>query len=148
VPSLTYTIKPRSYPPIEEEASQLKFARGGNLMSMIRVLIVDDSILIREALSEVLRPDAGIEIVGTACSGEQALSLLPRLRPSLVTLDLAVPGMSGLATLTEIRKISPALPVILFSTFTEPCAGIKLDASPWGPTDYIQKQPGSEAAVS
>jgi PleD family two-component response regulator len=61
----------------------------GDRMSPIRVLFVDDSMLILEALGEVLCSDPEIEIVGTASSGEQALSLLPGLRPSLVMLDLA-----------------------------------------------------------
>ena len=108
-------------------------------MLSIRVLIVDDSVLIREALGEVLRSDPVIEIAGTASSGEQALSLLPGLRPTLVTLDLSLPGMSGLATLAEIREISPDLPVILLSTFTEPWAWTKLDAAARNATDYIQK---------
>jgi two-component system, chemotaxis family, protein-glutamate methylesterase/glutaminase len=111
----------------------------GDLMPPIRVLIVDDSVFVREALNEVLGSDPDIEIVGTASGSEQALSLLKVLRPSLVTLDLSLPGMNGFATLAEIRKISPDLPVILSSTFTEPFAWIKLEALAWAATSYIKK---------
>ena len=108
-------------------------------MHAIRVLIVDDSVFIREALSPALTSDSEIEIAGTASSGERALALLRELRPSLVTLDLALPGMSGLATLEQIRKVSPDLPVILLSTFSETAMRVRLDARSWVVTDYIRK---------
>lgn len=108
-------------------------------MPAIRVLIVDDSVFIREALCPALTSDPGIEIAGTASSGERALALLRELRPSLVTLDLALPGMSGLVTLEEIRKVSPDLPVILLSTFSETAMRVRLDARSWVVTDYIRK---------
>ncbi len=108
-------------------------------MPAIRVLIVDDSVFIREALSPALTSDSEIEIAGTASSGERALALLRELRPSLVTLDLALPGMSGLATLEQIRKVSPDLPVILLSTFSETAMRVRLDARSWVVTDYIRK---------
>jgi len=57
-------------------------------MTPIRVLIVDDSVVIRAVLSELLRSDPEIEIAGTASSGSLALSLIPQLRPDLITLDL------------------------------------------------------------
>ena len=113
----------------------------------IRLLIVDNSVFVREALREVLRSDPEIEIVGTASSGEQALALLPGLRPNLMTLDLALPGMSGLSTLAEIRKISPTLPVILFSMFTEPPGASKRDARTQELTLYVKK-PSQEMTSS
>ena len=121
----------------------------GDLMLPIRVLIVDDSVLIRQVLSEALQDDPEIEIAGIASSGEQALSLIPRLRPSLVTLDLALPGLNGLKMLAEIRKLNPTLPVIVISAFTDPQAKAAQEASVWGATDYITKpnQRGSRQAV-
>ncbi|HEY1401057.1 MAG TPA: chemotaxis response regulator protein-glutamate methylesterase [Terriglobales bacterium] len=108
-------------------------------MPPIRVLIVDDSVVVRQVLSEFLRSDPEIEIVGTASSGSLALSLIPQLKPDLVTLDLEMPGMDGLETLAGIRKLSPRLPVIMFSTFTERGAAITLEALSRGATDYVTK---------
>jgi len=108
-------------------------------MPPIRVLIVDDSVVIRQVLSELLRSDPEIEIVGTVSSGSLALSLIPELKPDLVTLDLEMPGMDGLETLAGIRKLSSKLPVIMFSTFTERGAAVTLEALARGATDYVTK---------
>src|SRR5882672_870850 len=108
-------------------------------MTPIRVLIVDDSVVVREVLSEVMRSDPEIEIAGTASSGSLALSLVRQLKPDLVTLDLEMPGMDGLETLAGIRKLNPKLPVIMFSTFTERGAAVTLEALSRGATDYVTK---------
>src|SRR5882672_5624562 len=108
-------------------------------MTPIRVLIVDDSVVVREVLSEVMRSDPEIEIAGTASSGSLALSLVRQLKPDLVTLDLEMPGMDGLETLAGIRKINPKLPVIMFSSFTERGAVVTLEALARGATDYVTK---------
>src|SRR5713226_2289289 len=109
-------------------------------MPPIRVLIVDDSVVVRQVLSEFLRSDPEIEIVGTASSGSLALSLIPQLKPDLVTLDLEMPGMDGLETLAGIRKLSPRLPVIMFSTFTERGAAITLEALSRGSADGARQR--------
>jgi two-component system chemotaxis response regulator CheB len=108
-------------------------------MPPIRVLIVDDSVVIRNVLSEVLGSDPEIEIVGTASGGGLALLLIPQLKPDLVTLDLEMPGMDGIETLGGIRKLSAKLPVIMFSTFTERGAAVTLEALARGATDYVTK---------
>ncbi len=108
-------------------------------MPPIRVLIVDDSVLIREVLDEVLRSDPEIEIAGIASSIVQALTLIPRLKPDLVTLDFSLPGMDGDAMLAEIRKFNPTLPVIVLSTFTERSSTFKVEGSAGGATEYITK---------
>ena len=108
-------------------------------MPPIRVLIVDDSVVIRQVLSELLLSDPDIKIAGTASSGALALSLIPQLKPDLVTLDLEMPGMDGLETLAGIRKLSSKLPVIMFSTFTERGAAVTLEALARGATDYVTK---------
>jgi two-component system chemotaxis response regulator CheB len=108
-------------------------------MPPIRVLIVDDSVVIRVVLSELLSSDPEIEVAGTASSGSLALSLIPQLKPDLVTLDLEMPGMDGLETLAGIRKLSSRLPVIMFSTFTERGAAVTLEALARGATDYVTK---------
>ncbi len=108
-------------------------------MPGIRVLVVDDSVVVRRVLCEALTADSTIEIAGTAADGSIALSKIPILKPDLITLDVEMPGMSGLETLAEIRKLYPKLPVIMFSTLTERGAAITLDALALGASDYVAK---------
>ena len=108
-------------------------------MPGIRVLVVDDSVVVRKVLCEALTADSTIEVAGTAADGSIALSKIPILKPDLITLDIEMPGMSGLETLAEIRKLYPKLPVIMFSTLTERGAAITLDALAAGATDYVAK---------
>lgn len=108
-------------------------------MPPIRVLIVDDSTVIRKVLGEGLAPDASLEVVGTAANGRIALSKIPQVNPDIVTLDVEMPVMNGLETLAEIRKSYPKLPVIMFSTLTERGASTTLDALALGASDYVTK---------
>ena len=108
-------------------------------MPPIRVLVVDDSAIIRKVLCEALQTDSFIEIAGMAPDGSIALAKIPQVHPDVVTLDVEMPGMTGLETLVEIRKVYPKLPVIMFSTMTERRAGITLDALAIGASDYVTK---------
>ncbi len=108
-------------------------------MQRFRVLIVDDSAVIRKVLSGLLASDPEIEVVGTAGNGIQALARIPETKPDLVTLDIEMPVMNGLETLVEIRKLYPKLPVIMFSTLTERGATATLDALARGASDYVTK---------
>ncbi len=108
-------------------------------MKKIRVLVVDDSIVIRRLLSDVLNDDPEIELAGTAPNGRIALQKLPQLSPDIVTLDIEMPELDGLSTLPELRKAYPKLPVIMFSTLTERGAVSTLDALARGATDYVTK---------
>jgi two-component system chemotaxis response regulator CheB len=108
-------------------------------MPAIRVLVVDDSVVIRRVLIAALGTDPAIEVVGSATDGSIALAKIPLLRPDLVTLDVEMPVMSGLETLREIRKLYPKLPVIMFSTLTERGAATTLDALALGASDYVTK---------
>jgi two-component system chemotaxis response regulator CheB len=109
----------------------------------IRVLIVDDSAVIRRLLGEVLGSDREIEVAGTAGNGLLALSRIAELKPDLVTLDIDMPGMDGLETITEIRKLYPRLPVIMFSRLTERGAVATVDALARGASDYVTKPTSS-----
>lgn len=122
---------------------------NGDGVLPIRVLIVDDSVLIREILIEVLASDPAIEIVGTTSSGEEALPLVEELRPDLVTLDLALPGMNGLVTLAEIRRLNLTLPVIVFSAFSESPMRVRPNSPDRNVTEFIAKpcQRGSRQLV-
>ncbi len=108
-------------------------------MSKIRVLVVDDSVVIRKLVTDSLGGDPDIEVVGTAANGRLALSKLTQLNPDLVTLDIEMPEMNGLETLAALRKTHPKLPVIMFSTLTQRGASATLDALALGATDYVTK---------
>ena len=118
-------------------------------MRKIRVLVVDDSVVIRRLLTDVLSQDPEIELAGTAPNGRIALAKLPQLTPDLVTLDIEMPELDGLGTLPEIRKLYPRLPVIMFSTLTERGASATFDALALGASDYVTKPAnvGSVAAA-
>ncbi|HXY23718.1 MAG TPA: chemotaxis response regulator protein-glutamate methylesterase [Candidatus Acidoferrum sp.] len=108
-------------------------------MSTHRVLIIDDSVVIRRVLSEALKADPTIEVVGHAADGRIGLSKITQVQPDLITLDIEMPGLSGFETLKEIRKLYPKLPVIMFSTLTEKGAAATLDALALGASDYVTK---------
>lgn len=108
-------------------------------VAKIRALIVDDAVVVRKVLSDVLNADPDIEVVGTAANGRLGLQKLPQVKPDIVVLDIEMPEMDGLATLKEIRKIDRRLPVIMFSTLTERGARATLDALSFGASDYVTK---------
>jgi len=116
-------------------------------MPKIRVLIVDDSVVIRRLLSDCLASDAEIEVAGTAPSGAIALSKIEQVNPDVITLDIEMEGMDGLETLVAIRKRYPKLPVIMFSTLSERGATKTLDALSMGANDYVTK-PANVGSVS
>lgn len=108
-------------------------------MKPIRILVVDDSVVIRKLLTDTLSGDSALEVVGTASDGRLGLAKLSQLKPDLVTLDIEMPVMNGLETLAAIRKLHPKLPVIMFSTLTEHGAAATLDALSLGASDYATK---------
>jgi two-component system, chemotaxis family, protein-glutamate methylesterase/glutaminase len=116
-------------------------------MRKIRVLIVDDSIVIRKLLTDALSAEPAIEVVGSAANGRIALDKLPQFSPDLVTLDVEMPEMDGLETLAVFRKTYPKLPVIMFSTLTQRGAGSTLEALALGASDYVTK-PANVGSVS
>ncbi len=105
----------------------------------IRVLIVDDSVVIRHTLSSVLAEDAGLEVAGTAADGRIALDKLRQVTPDVILLDIEMPNMNGFETLKAVRKTHPDLPVIMFSSLTERGAAATLEALMLGANDYVPK---------
>jgi two-component system, NarL family, response regulator LiaR len=83
----------------------------------IRVIIVDDHTLVREALASLLRSLREIELVGVASSGEEAIKLGAQLRPDVVLMDLMMPGINGIAATQEIRRDFPQTQVIILTSF-------------------------------
>jgi two-component system chemotaxis response regulator CheB len=108
-------------------------------MPKIRTLIVDDAAAFRRALAEELSNDPALEVVGAAANGRIALAKMPQVSPDIVILDVEMPEMDGLATLKELRKTYPRLPIIMFSALTERGAEATLDALALGATDYFTK---------
>lgn len=113
----------------------------------IRVLVVDDSVVVRRLVSDVLAADPGIEVVGTAANGRVAMAKIDQVNPDLVTLDIEMPVMDGLETLRHLRPKYPTLPVVMFSTLTERGASATLDALELGASDYVTK-PANVGSVS
>lgn len=106
--------------------------------SHVRVLVVDDSAFMRAALSRMISSESSFEVVGTACSGTEALGKIVSLDPDVVTLDVQMPGLDGLETLRCIMAQSPR-PVIMVSAVTEKDAEITFDALGAGAFDYVPK---------
>lgn len=115
-------------------------------MAKIRVLVVDDSVVIRRIVAEVISTDPSCEVVGTAANGKIALAKITQVNPDIVTLDVEMPEMDGLETLQELRKTHKTLPVIMFSALTERAASSTLRALTLGATDYVTKPSGGAPA--
>ncbi len=105
----------------------------------IRVLIVDDSVVIRRLVTHALEQDSSLEVVGSASNGSIALQRIPQLNPDVLTLDIEMPEMDGITTLKRIRRDFPQVRVIMFSTLTERGAEVTLEALRCGADDYVTK---------
>ena len=118
-------------------------------MPKIRVLVVDDSVVIRRMVSDVLSGEPDIEVAGAAADGRIALQKIDQVNPDILTLDVEMPVMDGLETLRQLRKTHRHLPVIMFSTLTERGASATMDALALGASDYVTKPAnvGSAAAA-
>jgi two-component system, chemotaxis family, protein-glutamate methylesterase/glutaminase len=106
-------------------------------MTKIRVLVVDDAVVVRRMVADLLAEDDAIEVVGTAPNGRIALTKITQLNPDLVTLDLEMPEMDGLETLAALRQSHPHLPVLVVSRFAQIGAAITRDALALGANDYV-----------
>ena len=113
-------------------------------MEKIRVLVVDDSLVIRRALRECFRADPEIEVVGVADTGIKALEQIDTLKPDIVTLDIEMPEMDGLETLKTLRQKGCSIPVIMFSKYTSEGATASLEALMLGASDVVAK-PSAQA---
>jgi len=110
----------------------------------IRVLVVDDSALMRKLIPAILARDSSIEVVGTAMDGAFDINKIEELQPDVVTLDLEMPRMDGMEMLRLIMKRAP-LPIILFSTHSKEGGYATLKALALGAVDFLQKP--KEAAI-
>src|SRR5688500_11522193 len=106
---------------------------------MIRVLVVDDSVVVRRLIVDALTGAPDIEVVGTAANGLLAQAKIDSLKPDVVTMDIEMPQMDGIAAVRELRKRHRHLPVIMFSTLSAAGASATLEALAAGATDYVTK---------
>ncbi len=107
-------------------------------MTKIRVLVTDDSALMRKLIPQMLAGDESIAVVGTAMDGTFCLKKIEELRPNVVTLDLEMPGMNGIDTLKEIMRREP-VPVIVFSSHSTEGATVTMKALGLGAFDFVPK---------
>ncbi|MET0617320.1 MAG: chemotaxis response regulator protein-glutamate methylesterase [Luteibacter sp.] len=107
-------------------------------MQKVRVLIVDDSALVRKVLSTMLESDPGIEVVGTAADPLIAREKIKQLNPDVLTLDVEMPRMDGLTFLENLMRLRP-MPVVMVSTLTEKGAEVTLRALELGAIDFFTK---------
>ena len=114
----------------------------------IRVLVVDDSLVMRSLLRMVLASEPAIELAGMASDGIAALDEVQRLKPDLVLLDIEMPRMNGLEVLAELRARRVAAKVIMCSTLTSRGARITLEALASGATDYVTKPTAQNGAAN
>lgn len=105
----------------------------------IRVLVVDDSAVVRRLIIDTLAQDSAIEVAGTASNGATALKLIAELNPDVLTLDIEMPEMNGLEVVSWARRERPHLRIIMLSTLTEKGAPITLEALTLGAHDYVAK---------
>src|ERR1700733_674260 len=121
----------------------------------IRILIVDDSAVMRSLLRSVIPTDRGLEVAATAADGASALASLEHHRPGslppdIVLLDVEMPVMDGLVTLRQFRQRGYKMPVIMCSSLTQRGAKVTIEALAGGASDYVAKpagQAGREQAV-
>jgi two-component system, chemotaxis family, protein-glutamate methylesterase/glutaminase len=113
----------------------------------VRVLVVDDSALMRKLIPQMLSADDSIEVVGTAMDGSFCLKKIEELKPSVVTLDLEMPGMNGIDTLKEIMRRNP-VPVIVFSSHSTEGASVTMKALGLGAFDFVTKPKDASAHMA
>ncbi len=107
-------------------------------MNKIRVLIVDDSLLIRKVLTEILSSSPDIEVVGAAEDPYVAREMIKELNPDVLTLDIEMPRMDGITFLRNLMRLRP-MPVVMISALTESNAEVTLTALELGSVDFIAK---------
>ena len=112
---------------------------------MVRVLVIDDSAFMRQAIKSMLSSDGGIEVVGTGRNGKEALELNERLRPDVITLDIEMPEMDGLTALERIMRERPTR-VVMVSSLTTAGSRAAMRALALGAADVVAKD-GSQISL-
>ena len=110
-------------------------------MNPLKILVVDDSLLMQRVLIDILQSDPQLSVVGTARNGEEALAKIPALHPDVITLDVEMPVMNGLTAVRKIMETNP-VPVVMISALTQREAQLTLKALEFGAVDYVPKPAG------
>src|SRR5580704_7002166 len=105
----------------------------------IRVLVVDDSVVIRRLVTQALSEDAALEVIGAASNGKIALDRIAQLNPDVITLDIEMPEMDGIALLRRMKSQIVRPRVVMFSTLTDRGAALTLESLALGADDYVTK---------
>jgi two-component system chemotaxis response regulator CheB len=105
----------------------------------VRVMVVDDSVVIRRLVAQALEDDPMLDVVGTASNGAIGLQRIPQLNPDVITLDIEMPDVDGLEMLRRVRREYPKVRIIMFSTLTERGGAKTLEALTLGADDYVAK---------
>ena len=113
-------------------------SKDSKIVRKQKVLVVDDSALIRGAIRRIFEESIKLEVIGEASNGAEALDLIPRLNPDVVTLDVNMPVMDGLTTLKHMMIKTPK-PAVMISTLTREGASVTFDALKYGAVDFIPK---------
>ena len=111
----------------------------------IRVLVVDDSVVIRRFLSRILADAPGFEVVGFAANGVAAVTQACELQPDAITMDIEMPEMDGVATVRELRRLASKAVIIMCSTLTSRGASATIEALIAGANDYVTKPSSSNS---
>ncbi len=109
----------------------------------IRVLVIDDSAMVRKVITDTLHQDPDIEVVGTAQDPLFAIEKIPKLRPDVLTLDMEMPRMDGLTFLRKLKAEKSTIPVVVVSALTQQGSQMALDAMEAGACDILAKPDGS-----
>lgn len=123
-------------------------ASGPGLASapVVRVLVVDDSVVMRQLITRMLNSEMGVEVIGFARNGNEAVSKVEQYRPDLVTLDVEMPELDGVGALKLIKQRVPRTRVIMCSSLTAKGSAVTIDALMLGADDYVTKQRSDEMA--
>ncbi|MCR3757758.1 chemotaxis protein CheB [Clostridium felsineum] len=108
-------------------------------MEKIKVIVVDDSALMRKLISDMLESNEGIEVIATAVNGEDLLNKLKVMRPDIITLDIEMPVMNGIDTLKAIKKMQINIPIIVFSSISQKGMKYTMECLYLGAFDFIPK---------
>ncbi len=115
-------------------------------MSQTRVFVVDDSVVYRKILIDAINSIPNVRTIGVAENGEEAIEIIPKVKPDLITLDLNMPVMDGLETLKKLHHCYPDFRAIIVSTYTEEGASATIESLEAGALDYITKPNSNDYA--
>lgn len=112
-------------------------------MEKIKVLVVDDSALMRKIISDMINEETDMEVVYTARNGEDLLTKLPKIMPDIITLDVEMPKMDGITALKEMKKLNVNIPVIVLSSISQRGPELTMECLEAGAFDFLPKPSGA-----